>query len=487
MARRWGPWPDTASRPFRRKLPLTALAVALLVPVWGGLAVVGVLPGGAGPALAANPADELKALEGRIAAERAAEQKLREKREALAAELRRVRDQVIESAAAVQDAEENLSGLEDRLEALHAEHDRMTAALARRDRQMAEVLTALQRLARRPTEALIVQPTPPADTVRSAILLRAAVPRIEENARELSEALGRIQGLDAAISAQQAEITDQAAALRAAHERLQTLFDRKAALQRDTLEREREAASRVQRLGQEASDLRDLIARLEAERERRDALEAERRSAEARRRALAERRQQMALERAQRLAHLEEARQAAEREQATLADQAAAGDAEAAAEEVSDLAAITEAAVAAVPARPLRTFDDGRGAMPMPVRGRLVARFGERDDVGTESKGVSVRARANAQVVAPYDGTIAFAGPFRGYGLLLIIEHTDGYHSLLSGMTRIDARVGQVVHAGEPVGVMGPGDPTLYIELRRRGRPINPLPWMAAGTDTGKG
>ncbi len=453
------------------------------------LAAVVVVGTSAGAWAAADPAAELRRVEQRLADERAAEQELRDKREALAAELRRVREQVIESAAAIQDTEETLSRLEERLAALREERARMGAALERRDRQMAQVLTAIQRLAWRPTEALIVQPTPPADTVRSAILLRAAVPRIEENARALVGALERVRGLDAAITAQQAEIGEHAEALRVAHTRLQGLFDRKSALQRDTLEREREAARRVDRLGREASDLRDLIARLEAERQRREAMEAERRAAEARRRALAERRRMMDLEQARRLAHLQEAREAAEREQAALADQAAEPVREdPSPESVAPAASPPDAVtLAAVPTAPPRSFAQGRGGMPMPVRGRLVTRFGEADDLGAESQGIAVRSRVEAQVVAPYDGTVAFAGPFRGYGLLLIIEHTDGYHSLLAGMNRIDSRVGQTVRAGEPVGVMGGGDPTLYIELRRNGRPINPLPWMAAGTDTGKG
>jgi len=84
-----------------------------------------------------------------------------------------------------------------------------------------------------------------------------------------------------------------------------------------------------------------------------------------------------------------------------------------------------------------------------------------------------------AQVVAPFEGRIVYAGNFRGYGELLIIEHGEGYHSLLSGLARIDSAMGQWVVSGEPVGVMGRsdrGNPVLYVELRRNGHPINPLP-----------
>ena len=123
-----------------------------------------------------------------------------------------------------------------------------------------------------------------------------------------------------------------------------------------------------------------------------------------------------------------------------------------------------------------------RGRLPFPAVGDIVAQFGEPTDNGLSRKGISLRTRWEAQVVAPYDGQVAYAGIFRGYGLLLIIDHGEGYHSLLTGMARIDAALGQRVLAGEPVGVMGlptADPPILYVELRHDGQPINPLPWLA--------
>ncbi len=130
-----------------------------------------------------------------------------------------------------------------------------------------------------------------------------------------------------------------------------------------------------------------------------------------------------------------------------------------------------------------RPFTSARGTLPLPARGRLVTRFGERTRFGTPHRGLSVATRALAQVVAPYDGRLLFAGPFRGYGQLLIISHGEGYHSLIAGMSRIDGIVGQWLLAGEPIGRMGGDDgaaPVLYVELRRDGVPVNPLPWLAA-------
>ncbi|MBL0930093.1 MAG: peptidoglycan DD-metalloendopeptidase family protein [Alphaproteobacteria bacterium] len=84
-------------------------------------------------------------------------------------------------------------------------------------------------------------------------------------------------------------------------------------------------------------------------------------------------------------------------------------------------------------------------------------------------------------MIAPFDGTVAFAGPFRGYGLILILEHSGGYHSVLAQLGRIDAVVGQAVTAGEPVGRAGAseqGTPVLYLELRRNGQPVDPTPLL---------
>jgi len=141
------------------------------------------------------------------------------------------------------------------------------------------------------------------------------------------------------------------------------------------------------------------------------------------------------------------------------------------------------AAPALKPARrTARSFAKARGAVRLPAQGRVIGRFGEAQNYGAASRGITMVTRTGAQVVAAYDGRIVFAGPFRGYGPVLIIEHSDGYHSLLAGLGRIDGAVGQRVLAGEPVGDMGDpdgGEPRLYIELRQNGQPINPSPWLA--------
>jgi septal ring factor EnvC (AmiA/AmiB activator) len=260
-------------------------------------------------------------------------------------------------------------------------------------------------------------------------------------------------------------------------------------------------------MASEAEDLRDLLLRLEEEKKRREQEALARAAAEKAAReaeALAARQAREAEIAAAKAAHeaeLATAKALKQKQDAELADAKKAKEAERAAREAARSAEIKAQEASRVAARGAaptaldqkqalqranRPFSKAQGDMPFPARGRIVTRFGQNTDQSTLSKGVSIETRAGAQVVSPYDGQIVFAGPFRGYGLLLIIEHGEGYHTLLAGMERIDGAVGQHLARGEPVGVMAQnvaspeGKPLLYVEFRHNGQPINPLPWLTA-------
>lgn len=381
----------------------------------------------------APPTDRrLKEVESALEKERAAQDQLRRKAESLAQELGALKNEMVAAARQAQGLEESLSELEARLAELDAAERARADALRRRHGQMTSILAALQRLAWHPTEALIAYPAPPADAVRSAILLRTALPHVERSARNLRDELAELAAVREDIARQRGEIVSTAEKLEAGQKRLQTMLARKAQLQQALDEKGQDSEKRLVRLSAEAATLRDLLARLEQEGRDRAAQRPE-------------------------IA----APSAAERPGGTPPAKPA------------------QAAV-----RPL-----GRSELPLPARGKIVIQYGEPTEVGTTHKGITIETRNGAQVVAPHDGRIVFSGPYRGYGQLLIIEHGEGYHTLLAGMTRIDGMVGQVVLAGEPVGVMrDDGDrPTLYLELRRNGQPVNPLPWLTARKDKASG
>lgn len=125
---------------------------------------------------------------------------------------------------------------------------------------------------------------------------------------------------------------------------------------------------------------------------------------------------------------------------------------------------------------PVPSSSGGPARVPwiMPVSGRLVSGFGEQSPTGLTT-GVALAAAGGAQVVSPADGRIAFAGPYRGYGRIVIIEHSSGWTTLVTNLGQIAARVGERVLQGSPLGTAGPGRPVLTVELRRDGTAVNPL------------
>jgi septal ring factor EnvC (AmiA/AmiB activator) len=148
--------------------------------------------------------------------------------------------------------------------------------------------------------------------------------------------------------------------------------------------------------------------------------------------------------------------------------------------------------------KPAVPFETTKGSLPLPAQGKRLKRFGEADGVGGSLKGISLQTRGEARIIAPTDGWVVYAGNFRSYGNLLIINAGGGYHVLLAGMGRIDVSLGQFVLAGEPVAVMGAAlqagqgnndnsRPVLYVEFRKDGRPIDPGPWWAEASEKVQG
>jgi septal ring factor EnvC (AmiA/AmiB activator) len=396
--------------------------------------------GAAGPA----PDDKLKTIERALEEGRQAQARYAQEAEELAGQLATLRKSSIKAAEAVQQHERALSEIEGQLADLAVEERTKSADLHRRGEQYEEVLMALQILARHPPDALALAPGEPVDALRSALLLGAAIPQLEAKARALQIELAALSELHERISRKRGQLVAENAGLETEHAAVMTAIVRKASLQEQAIRGAKTTDERLQALSGEAKDLRDLLGRLEAEKRR--FAEEQRHDAELLARA------------------------------ATRPPRAGA-----------DPNAAPSVAWSADPGRPkdLRPFSAAYGTMVAPVSGKLTRRFGENDEVGAASKGIVLAARPGGQVVAPFDGRVEFAGPFRGYGQILIIEHGDGYHSLLAGLERIEGVAGQWLVAGEPVGIMPAGDrgAALYLELRHHGQPINPLPWLATRED----
>jgi septal ring factor EnvC (AmiA/AmiB activator) len=368
---------------------------------------------------------------------------------------------LVQAAKTERKLAEDIDAISARLEGLSGERDYLRDSLVARRGVLAEVLGALQRMGRNPPPAILVRPDDALSSVRSAILLGAVVPELRAETEVLIADLEEMARLIASIEAERGRLA--AAMTRQAEERqrMNLLAEEKRRLQARSqaqLAREQERAAE---LAEQASNMEELIETLEAE------LEAARLAEEqARQEELARR----------------EAEAAAEEEMAEEADP-------------SELDAPTR--FAALP------FSALQGQIALPVQGRVMARFGDDDEAGGRMSGDIVKTHSGAIVTAPSDGSVLYAGPFRSYGQLLILNAGDGYHLVLAGMSRISVRLGQTVVAGEPVGTMGEarvasvaasGDenagPELYVEFRKEGKPVDPAPWWAdrnsvrAGNDT---
>ena len=355
----------------------------------------------------------------------------------------------------------------ERLDELSAQRDYLRGSLMARREVLAEVLGALQRMGRNPPPAILVRPDDALSSVRSAIMLGAVVPELRAETEVLIADLNELARLAASMEAERGRLTEAMTRQIVERQRMNMLAEEKRRLQvrsQAQLAREQE---RAQELAEKAGSLEELIASLEAEIDSvREAERLARERAEAERLAEAERR-------------------------AAVADLDAAPDPA----EETDMAAASQ--FAAVP------FAALTGQVPLPVHGRIVARYGQDDEAGGRLSGDIVRTHSGAIVTAPSDASVLYAGPFRSYGQLLILNAGEGYHLVLAGMSRISVRLGQSVVAGEPIGAMGEarvasiatsGDeesgPELYVEFRKEGKPVDPAPWWAdrnsvrAGNDT---
>lgn len=134
--------------------------------------------------------------------------------------------------------------------------------------------------------------------------------------------------------------------------------------------------------------------------------------------------------------------------------------------------------VAAAQPVPTPTATAPPAGLRLPVLGRTLIGFGATNDVGLESRGITLAPRGGAQIVSPARGRVAFAGPYRGFGQIVIVEHANGWTSLVTGLARTSVAAGDELLGGSPLGSAAQTNPSVTMELRRDGEPVNPLQYM---------
>lgn len=400
----------------------------------------------AGPPARAGNADrsqELSTVEQELQSSQSAQDRISADLAATRNEQDDIAARLVDLSQKIQSAEAAISGSEGKLAKLGKEKVTILARLAEKQDVISELLAGLQRLEQDPPPALVVEPSDVLAALRGAMMFGVIVPELRDEADRLAADLARLDRLSAGIQANRKAIAADIARLAAARTELARLIDRKKA----TL------VEGNARLGQERQRAADLAARAQSLKQLMAALTAERQRTEA------EQAKQTALAETER--HRREA----------LAQQ------------------------------PRLAFSDTRGRLAYPAQGQILKRFGDDDGLGGTVQGTVIATRQEAQVTAPSDARVEFAGPFRSYGQVVILNPGGGYRILLAGMGTITAGTGEFLRAGEPVGQMGNGPssvtllgdliqdsrPVLYIEFRNNTEAIDSAPWWIGGTKEARG
>jgi len=385
---------------------------------------------------------ELKAIEQRLAGNREAREKLEGEIAAIRADRAALNKALLDTTARTQAGEQKLGELEKRLALLQSSEAAIRRSLDSRRSLIAEVLAALQRIGRRPPPAVLVRPEDILDAVRASMLLGAVVPDLRQEVEILGTDLAELVRLRNGIAAEKTNIGAEMEQLAAERQRLAALVEARR-------EREAAAAKDVEaqkalgdQLAGRARSMRDFVEKIEKE------ISVANKAADAARQAI----EQETREQRERMTAL------AFKDPARLA--------------------------------PKIAFADARGLLSLPVAGSRLRGFGDPERAGGTTRGISLETRPGALVSAPSDAWVVYAGPFRSFGQLLILNAGGGYYILLAGMQRIDVALNQFVLAGEPVAVMGEtseaaattvgvgtGQPVLYIEFRKDGVSVDPGPW----------
>lgn len=362
-----------------------------------------------------------------------------------------LRQALIDSAARRKELDQKINDTQEKLAQLRLKEDDIRVSLRGRRDVLAEVLAALQRMGRNPPPALLVTPEDALASVRSAILLGAVVPGMRDQADRLAADLNALTTLQAQATAEKEQVSSTIAARLEEEKHMDALVAENEKLSRENTAQLEAERRRAEQLAGQAVSLEGLIQSLEGE--------------------------ISSVHEAMEHARLEEERlrqlSQAEREQAKQRAENA----------LPDKNRIT----------PAYAFANLRQTLELPVAGDIVRRFGDSDGTGHTAVGMTLAANPGAIVTAPADGVVVFAGAFRSYGQMIILNAGDGYHLVLAGMDEVRTRQGKFVLSGEPIAVMGAKKvasataltletdrPTLYIEFRKDGAPVDSKPWWSA-------
>ncbi len=349
---------------------------------------------------------------------------------------------LIQSTKTARKLSEDVAAIDEKLTGQREEEESIHNSLRSRRGVLTQVLGALERIGLNPPPAILVTPEDALSSVRSAILLGAVVPQLRSQTDALVADLDALKRITTSIANERSSLLTVLNSQTEERHRLDALVAQKGKLRTASEASRRLENDKIIAMASQSKSLKDLIVSLEKD---------------------------MALEKntSERLSREEDRRLALER---AHANENGAADAH---------------------LGPIIDLTSLKGMLALPVSGKFIKTFGNNDGFGGKSTGSILAAVPSGVVATPLDATILYAGPFRSYKQLLILDAGSGYHVVLGGMERIIVSTGQFVLSGEPIGVMGAkpttsldnalltAKPELYIEFRKDGKPVDSAPWWA--------
>lgn len=372
----------------------------------------------------------------------------------LNAERQRIKARLVETGKLIHQSEAQLTQIETKLEQLDAQEKHLRGELGQKHRTISGLLATMQRMGRNPPPVMITRREDALSMVRSAMLLASAFPELRGQATALADQLNDLARVMGSIRTEGDKLKSETERLTEARTRLAALQEAKRQSQSERQAELDSALKAATQIAKNVEDINELIGKLDPE------IAA---------------RPDLGLGAYEKKATEQAAAPSDDRTAAVLAPNAAS------------VAMLSPGRM-----EPGIPFAQTKGQLQLPAQGRRVLGFGEKTQLGAQSKGLVIQTRHGGHVVSPSDGWIVYAGEFRTYGKLLIINAGTGYHILLAGLSQIDVQFGQFVLIGEAVGTMGEAaktaqpagkaqdnGPILYIEFRKDGRSIDPDPWWS--------
>jgi septal ring factor EnvC (AmiA/AmiB activator) len=368
--------------------------------------------------------DDLKKAEAARDAAVARLKQLEAKSSAVARDLSDIDSDLLAAASDSTAREEAAYAAEEQLMILADETETAASSLSADQAALDDLLAALMTFGSRKPPALATSPEDSAAAVRAAILMSDAAPALSQRAAELKQQIETLNRLAAETRQQQANLASATGALSARREEINALAAEKrralAALAAET----DAARAESKRLADEAQSLRDLLDKL------------------------------------------------AKAAPAKPSVKPPAGKSAASKPSTTKPSTTKPPPVAAKP--------PAAGAPVQPAVGTRVHRFGQTVD-GEKQEGLTLTTRAAAPVVAPLDARVQYSGVFRSYGQMVILDVGNDVLVVVAGLDALYPEAGQWVLAGEPIGRMADRkspSPELYLEVRRKGQPVDPEKWL---------